>query len=36
MQNPSKRGEKGTVNLSYITSKAGATERIIKLLSANA
>ena len=35
MQNPSERGKKGTANLSYIRSKAGATERIIKLLSAN-
>ena len=36
MQDPSERGQKGTLNLSYITSKAGATETIIKFLSENA
>jgi len=34
MENPSEKEKKGTVNLSYITSKEGATIRIIKSLSA--
>ncbi len=36
IQNPSERDEKGTINLRYITSKAGATETIIEFLSENA